>query len=55
MSYDPTPDATPTLGINQPLERPEDYLSPQQRRDAIADILATIILRHLQKRHDENG
>lgn len=55
MPYDPIPDVTPMLGLNQPLERPEDYLSPQQRRDAVADILATIILRHLQKRRNENG
>ena len=30
------------------LERPEDFLSPQQRVDAITDILAAMIWRAMQ-------
>ena len=32
-------------------ERPEDFLSPDQRMDEIAKILATITLRSIRKRH----
>ena len=36
------------------LERPEDYLSPEQRRDAIAKLLAEIGLRALKNRNDKH-
>ncbi len=38
--------------ISPVLERPEDFLSPQQRADAIAEILATIAVRIIRKRHE---
>jgi hypothetical protein len=42
----------PLVGSEQIPERPEDYLSPEQRLDAIAEILATIALRSLRKHHE---
>jgi hypothetical protein len=35
------------------MERPEDFLSPEQRSNAVAEILATIALR-IAKTHHEN-
>ena len=34
-------------------DQPEDFLTPQQRAEAIAEILATIALRMLKKRHEQ--
>jgi hypothetical protein len=50
MSYKPP--------INNPfddtqLSRPEDFLTTEQRLDAIAEILATIALRALKQKEDE--
>lgn len=36
------------------LEQPEDYLSPEQRADAIAGVLASIALDLLRTRHEEH-
>lgn len=36
----------------QPLSDEEDFLTPQQRTDAIAEILSTIALRIIRKRHE---
>lgn len=31
-----------------------DFLTPEQRRDAIADILSTIALRVIKERHEQD-
>ena len=36
----------------QLLERPEDFLSPEQRIHAIAEILCTMALRALKEQHE---
>ena len=38
-----------------PLPSPTEYLSPEQRSDAIAEILATIALRALKQSHETNA
>jgi hypothetical protein len=51
MSHDIEP-------IEIELERPEDYLSPKQRFDAITDILSIMIYRAMQEEEkllDENA
>lgn len=40
---------------SQMAERPEDYLSPEQRLEAIAKILATIGLRALRNKHEHDN
>ena len=34
------------------LEQPEDFLSPEQRMKAIADVLSTIAIRIVKKRYE---
>ena len=41
-----------TYELTEMPERPEDFLSPEQRQKAIAHILCTIALRALRKRHE---
>lgn len=36
------------------IDSPEQYLSPEQRLDLVADLLATIALRVLKNRHAQN-
>jgi hypothetical protein len=36
------------------VDSPEQYLSPEQRLDLVADLLATIALRVLKNRHAQN-
>ena len=38
-----------------PIERLEDYLTPQQRAEAIAEILITIALRVVKETHEKQG
>jgi hypothetical protein len=35
-------------------EKPEDFLSPEQRLKAIADILGAIAIRVVRKQHEHN-
>ncbi|BCM94110.1 hypothetical protein IAD21_06013 [Abditibacteriota bacterium] len=42
--------ATPVLGTNE-----TDFLTPQQRLEAIAEILATIALRAVKQDHEDQN
>lgn len=44
--------SVPQPGFSQPEYSPTEFLSPDQRWDAIAEILATIALRALKQSHE---
>lgn len=54
MKHDPNLSPYQLIDTNYPLDRPEDFLSPQQRVNAIAEILATIAWRIAQESYEQD-
>ena len=53
MDHKSSPVSNAQLSVTPQATRLEDFLTPEQRFDAVADILATIALRALKDDHED--